>query len=109
MIIGLNSLILKLNKLASEDFQQELQISAQRVEDTAKQLCPVDTGNLRDSISHIVYTNGNAEIYTNVEYAPHVEYGTWKQRPQPFMEPAIRQETNNIITDFHNGIRRALR
>ena len=53
----------------------------------AKELCPVDTGRLRNSISHAV--EGDAVyIGTNVEYAPYVELGTSKMRARPFLGPA---------------------
>lgn len=43
----------------------------------AKKLCPVDTGNLRNSISHTVDEQEPAAIIgTNSEYAPYVELGT---------------------------------
>lgn len=55
----------------------------------AKDLCPVDTGNLRNSITHTVdEKNGAAYIGTNVEYGPYVELGTAKQAAQPFLKPA---------------------
>lgn len=39
----------------------------------AKGLCPVDTGNLRNSITHVVDEGGGAVyIGSNVEYAPYV-------------------------------------
>jgi phage gpG-like protein len=37
----------------------------------------VDTGRLRNSISHEVVEN-DVYIGTNVEYAPYVEYGEYK-------------------------------
>lgn len=43
----------------------------------AKKAAPVDTGNLRNSISHKVTEDG-AYIGTNVEYAPYIELGTGK-------------------------------
>ena len=56
----------------------------------AKYLCPVDTGRLRNSITHEVAT-GEEAVYvgTNVEYAPYDEVGTHKQRPQPYLRPAV--------------------
>lgn len=54
----------------------------------AKRLCPVDTGNLRNSITHT--QSENAEyIGTNVEYGPYVEMGTIRTRAQPFIKPAL--------------------
>lgn len=39
----------------------------------AKDLCPLDTGNLRNSITHVVDEGGGAVyIGSNVEYAPYV-------------------------------------
>lgn len=43
----------------------------------AKKLCPVDTGNLRNSITHVVDKEEPAVyIGTNSEYGPYVELGT---------------------------------
>ena len=58
-------------------------------ENYAEKKCPVDTGNLRGSITHEVDTDDNAVyIGTNVEYAPYVELGTSRQEAQPFLGPA---------------------
>lgn len=46
-------------------------------ESYAKKLCPVDTGNLRNSIGNRVVSSEPAVyIGTDVEYAPYVELGT---------------------------------
>lgn len=43
----------------------------------AKKLCPVDTGNLRNSITHVIDEDEPAAyIGTNNKYAPYVELGT---------------------------------
>ena len=95
----------------------------------AKKLCPVDTGNLRNSITHEVVEDENAVyIGTNNEYAAYVELGTgiyaeggggrptpwvyqdangnWHythgQKPQPFLKPAVADHANEyrkIIED----------
>lgn len=55
----------------------------------AKRLCPVDTGRLRNSITHTIDGDEMAAyIGTNVEYGPAVELGTSKQKAQPFLTPA---------------------
>jgi HK97 gp10 family phage protein len=96
------------------------------VERRAKELAPKDTGELRRSITSEVYKEGNSivgEIFTPLEYAPYVEYGTglfaangngrkdvpwhyqddsgeWHttsgQHPQPFMEPALTENRDKI-------------
>lgn len=111
----------------------ELQAAAERAlekcgltaEGYAKKLCPVVTGNLRNSITHAV--DGHADtayVGTNSEYGPYVELGTgehvaggrptpwvyqdakgnWHhtngQRAQPFIKPAVadhQQVYQNII------------
>jgi len=61
------------------------------VERLASDLAPVDTGTLRDSIR---YEDGR--VYTDVEYAPFVEYGTVNAPAQPFMRPAA-----DTVDDSH--------
>lgn len=53
----------------------------------AKRLCPVDTGNLRNSITHDTDDEA-AYIGTNVEYAVYVEMGTVNTPAQPYLKPA---------------------
>ena len=48
-----------------------------QAEGYAKDLAPVDTGNLRNSISHRVDPDEPAAyVGTDTEYAPYVEFGT---------------------------------
>lgn len=64
-------------------------------ERNAKKLCPVDTGRLRNSITHAPVPNENAEaIGTNVSYAEPVETGHILPNggyvaPKPFLKPAV--------------------
>lgn len=55
----------------------------------AKAKCPVDTGNLRNSITHVTAPGEDAVyIGTNVEYAAYVEFGTSRTAAQPYLRPA---------------------
>lgn len=99
----------------------------------AKKLTPVDTGNLRNSITHQVAEAERAVyIGTNNEYAAYVELGTGKyaeggggrptpwvyqddkgnwhhthgQRAQPYLKPAVadhKQTYRSIIEDELKG------
>lgn len=61
----------------------------------AKRACPVDTGRLRNSITHQMGSEGRSVyIGTNVEYAPHVELGTRHQQAQPFLRPAAQDHSS---------------
>lgn len=102
-----------------------------QAEGYAVDLCPVDTGALRNSITHKVDTDEQAVyIGTNNEYAAYVELGTGKyaqggrqdpwvyqddngkwhhthgQRAQPYLKPAVAdhaQTYRNIIMDELKG------
>lgn len=70
---------------------EEIGLVAERY---AKRLCPVDTGRLRNSITHSVEEFGTSAIIgTNVEYAPYVELGTsWQEaanNDEGFLVPAV--------------------
>ena len=73
----------------------------------AKKLAPVDTGNLRNSITHEVDdVEPSAYIGTNVEYAPYVCLGTIHMKAQPFLKPAVADHANKyrkIIEDELKG------
>ncbi len=98
----------------------------------AKLLCPVDTGILRNSITHAVKEQDKTVVLsTNVSYAPYVEYGTgvfaendngrqtpWRyqdakgnwhtttgQKPQPFIRPAV----NNHLNEYQQILEQYLR
>lgn len=58
----------------------------------AKGYAPVDTGNLRNSISHGTEDGGHTVVIgTNVYYAPYQELGAPNAHvpPHPFLRPAI--------------------
>lgn len=59
-----------------EQIKRGLESIGQTAEGYAQENCiNVDTGRLRNSISHAVVEN-EVQIGTNVEYAPYIEYGT---------------------------------
>lgn len=71
----------------------------------AKRACPVDTGWLRNSITHIVDEGGKcAVIGTNVEYAPYVELGTRHQKPQPYLKSAAEDHESTYRSIFRKHL-----
>lgn len=58
----------------------------------AKDLCPADTGRLRNSITFTV-DGQSTYIGTNVEYATFVEMGTTRMAPRPYIKPAALNHT----------------
>ena len=73
----------------------------------AKKATPVDTGRLRNSISHTV--DGEAAyIGSNVEYAPYVELGTSRAKAHHMLQKAATEhsaEYKRLAEDaFYNAI-----
>jgi HK97 gp10 family phage protein len=58
------------------------------VQNEARSLAPVDSGNLKESIDYEV-EESKAIVKTDVEYAIFQEYGTKKMSSHPFMRPAL--------------------
>ena len=72
----------------------------------AKKLCPVDTGNLRNSITHDLDDGEPAAcIGTNVEYAPYVCLGTIHMKAQPFLKPAVADHANEYRKIIENELK----
>jgi HK97 gp10 family phage protein len=62
-------------------------LAADAVEQLAKSLAPVLTGDLRESI-HQEGSGLEREVVADAPYAVFVEWGTSDTAPQPFMYPA---------------------
>ena len=85
----------------SDLVKEELQVAVLRAlekcglvaEGYAKKLCPVDTGNLRNSITHTVDgSEPAAYIGSDSEYAAYVELGTGKYYPGGRQTPWVYQD-----------------
>ena len=61
----------------------------------AKARCPVKSGHLRDSIDRIKLPDGGYAVGSPARYASNVEYGTSRQRAQPFLRPALDSLKSN--------------
>ena len=132
---SIDSLVLKLKKLENFDLSIPLEEACLVVENAAKKKVPVDTGNLRSSITYDV-DGDEGVIGTNVEYAPYVEFGTglfssqgdgrtdvpWRyqdakgewhttsgQEPQPYLQPALQESRGQIEEIFKNAIEEAMK
>lgn len=120
-------------KAKAKDIEKALETIGKVAERYAKELCPVDTSNLRNSISHEVNMGDNSVIIgTNVKYAPYVEFGTGKfaeggdgrptpwayqdpktgewiwthgSKPQPYLRPAI----DNHLQEYKDFIEQELK
>lgn len=78
--------------------------------DTAKEIVPVDTGRLRDSIDYQITEDAlqtTSIISPHTEYAEFVEFGTSRQPSQPFMRPAWDENQAQVFQIFNGGMERA--
>jgi HK97 gp10 family phage protein len=79
-----------------------------QVENSAKYFTPVDTGLLRRSITHRQGKDSKmvryVEIGTSTEYAEHVEFGTMKQKAQPFLSKAYEKHKVNVLNKIKKAV-----
>ena len=72
-----------------EAINMALEMIGIEAERYAKEYCPVDTGRLRNSITHTQKGKATELIGSNVEYAPYVEAGTSRMAPRKFLYRAV--------------------
>lgn len=126
-INGLEGIEVKLEDIAdTNNMEQALGKACAIVERSARQKAHKKTGDLRRSIKSKIESraeNLKGIVYTPLEYAPYVEYGTglfaenggredvpWRykddkgkwhstsgQEPQPFMRPALDENREEIL------------
>lgn len=131
---GLNELLETLEELGNLDnIEDALGKACALVERSAKQKAPKGTGELRRSITSKVESNGSniqGVVYTPLEYAPYVEFGTglfaesggrqdvpWNyqddkgewhstsgMKPRPYMRPALNENREEILRILKEGI-----
>jgi HK97 gp10 family phage protein len=77
-----------------------------KAETHAKAGCPVDTGRLRNSITHVLVSDTMVVIGTNVEYAPYVHEGARGRAGVPFLRNAAqnhKDEYERILRKHTQG------
>lgn len=128
---GVENLTQRLNKMSdTAALKKSLEAAALLVERSAKQKAPKDIGTLRRSITSKV-EGLEGIIYTPLEYAPYIEYGTglfaekgngrkevpwnyqddegkWHStsglKPQPFMRPSLDENRQKIVDTLKEGV-----
>lgn len=130
---GLDKVLGRLNDMAdTKGLERAMGKACALVERSAKQKAPKDTGALRRSITSKVEADSReitGTVYTPLEYAPYVEFGTglfaesggrrssWTyvddkgeghktsgQKPQPYMRPALNENRTRIKEILKEGL-----
>jgi len=136
-IKGLSDLRKSMQAISDTDkaLEKSVQKWTEYVRGEAVDLCPVDTGELQQSIRATTEGRGNAVqgiVYTEKEYAAYVEFGTGKrgeasqadtspdvqvtyshlidgQPAQPYMYPALNNNVNRIMKGIREDLQKAMR
>ena len=133
---GLEDIEDKLYKLKDiKSYEEALKKACMLVERAAKQKAPKGNGELRRSINSRIDIEGDeliGVVYTPLEYAPYVEYGTglfaeeqgrqdvpWHYQddegnwhstsgmpPHPYMRPALNENREEILRLLKEGIKK---
>ena len=75
------------------------------IESDAKQLAPVDTGYLRSSIHANFYGELAGTVSANADYGIYVEFGTYSQRPQPYLTPAYQKNKEEFLRALKQALK----
>ena len=136
---GIDRLTKKLSRLGGnvdEAIEEGLLRGGKAVQSSAKLLCPVDSGALRNSIVAERESALEVKVGTNLEYAAYVEFGTGKkgnpsvphttkeqwryqddkgnwyttsgQPPQPFLGPALKECKDQVKKEVVASIEKAI-
>lgn len=86
--------------------KKSLQECGNLVENEAALRCPVDTGRLRNSLTHKLSGDNKVEIGSDVEYAGYVELGTSKNpRPKKYLRPALEDCISDVGKIFNSNLK----
>ncbi len=117
-----------INQRLAKTIEEKMNRATLIIERRAKELCPVDSGDLKRSITHKVLPDSDGEVlgkvFTNKEYAPYVHEGTgiyaengrkdgWTyksadgsfkrtkgQKPQRFLSDAAEEKREEVLRAF---------
>lgn len=131
---GLDDVIDNIDSIAkAENLLDAIGKACSLVEAEAKKKAPKGNGELRRSITSKTYTKGAdvvGEVFTPLEYAPYVEYGTgifaeeqgrqnvpwhyqdekgeWHStsgmKPHPYLRPALEENREEILRIIKGGL-----
>ena len=87
-IKGVEAAIKKIDSKATKGLSDELNAASLNIEKSAKRLAPGNLGKLRQSINHDTGNDLFKAVFSTVEYAPYVEFGTAGKKKSQVKVPA---------------------
>ena len=108
-VIGTANVLANLSMWQKVKFKKEirdaLQLTAKKIESSAVQMAPKDTGALKASMWSKMVSDTEAQIGDGVYYGVFQELGTVNIAPQPFLMPAF--EANKKV--FEEEMKKVLK
>lgn len=102
-IEDINAIIAQLGQ-SFDDFQQGVDDAIQKAGQTgqsiARDMVPVRTGYLQDSITYDAPGVLISEYFTDVYYSVFVEMGTRKMQERHYMIPAYEEAKEQLLSDL---------
>ena len=92
----------------AEAVRKALMICGNNWENHAKDLVPVDTGRLKNSLTHEMPNDNTVAVGTNVEYAQYVEFGE-KATHRVGQAHFLRDAGLNNVDEYKNIIESELK
>lgn len=93
--------------------RKAMQLAVGLIHRYAATVVPVRTGRLKNSLFSNADYGGDSNVMvgivgTNTEYAPHVEFGTYRMSERPYMRPAVDNNIAAINSIFSDQIGNSL-
>ncbi len=115
--MSLETLLAKLDKLSNIEVTQAALAGANVIRDGAKEIVPVDTGDLKNSIiaielppdEHGAMVSAGGGDDMNVDYPCYVEFGTSKMEAQPYMRPSIDNNRDAVVRAVGSEIQKNIK
>lgn len=102
--LGVEDMLDELAEDIRDGLERGIALGGELVKGSARAKAPVDTGQLRSSISSQA-SGFNCLVGTNVEYGIYQELGTYKMPPHPFLVPALEENENEIVNIIKDSIK----
>jgi len=106
VVVKDTDLIDKFISLLDDANQYAVNNSALQLEGEIKRRTPVQTGRLRSSMEQNETSRTSAEVFTDVDYAQYVEFGTSRQKAQAMMRSAFDDNVNKLFDVFIQAYKR---
>lgn len=108
-IKGADDLVKRLSDVENLDtkLKNVIKNNTAALQSSAQRGAPVDTGYMKGKITQSIEDAGmTGSVKSEAPYSIHVEFGTFRQLPQPFMRPALNLVIPKFKGDVYNVLRK---